>query len=104
MRACIQYRVSVLPHHVLLSSASLLLLATSLASTDRSLFPVGFQLEMDLVTSIIVIHETICVDLVVFLALFPHLATVAIAYDNSHYELHRPSNGNFQRSGRYRRS
>lgn len=35
----------------------------------------------------IIINETIRVDLVVFLALFADLATVAIAYDNAHYEL-----------------
>lgn len=35
-------------------------------------------------------NETIHVDLVVFLALFADLATVAIAYDNAQYEL-RPT-------------
>lgn len=35
----------------------------------------------------IIINETIRVDLVVFLALFADLATVAVAYDNAHYEL-----------------
>ncbi|KAI7469569.1 plasma membrane H+-ATPase Pma1 [Hortaea werneckii] len=45
------------------------------------------HLEIYLVTSMIIINETIRVDLVVFLALFADLATVAIAYDNAHYEL-----------------
>lgn len=34
----------------------------------------------------IIINETIRVDLIVFLALFADLATVAVAYDNAHYE------------------
>jgi len=42
------------------------------------------HLEVYLVTSMIIINETIRVDLVVFLALFADLATVAIAYDNAH--------------------
>jgi len=34
----------------------------------------------------IIINETIRTDLVVFLALFADLATIAVAYDNAHYE------------------
>ncbi len=34
----------------------------------------------------IAINETIRVDLIVFLALFADLATIAVAYDNAHYE------------------
>lgn len=45
------------------------------------------HLEIYLVTSMIIINETISVDLVVFLALFADLATIAVAYDNAHYEL-----------------
>src|SRR5579862_6196332 len=45
-----------------------------------------FHLEIYLVTSMIIINETVRVDLVVFLALFADLATVAVAYDNAHYE------------------
>lgn len=45
------------------------------------------HLEIYLTTSMIIINETIRVDLVVFLALFADLATVAVAYDNAHYEL-----------------
>lgn len=44
------------------------------------------HLEIYLVTSMIIINETIRVELVVFLALFADLATVAVAYDNAHYE------------------
>lgn len=44
------------------------------------------HLEIYLVTSMIIINETIRVDLVVFLALFADLATIAIAYDNAHFE------------------
>ena len=47
------------------------------------------HLELYLVTSMIIINETIRVDLIVFLALFADLATIAVAYDNAHYE-HRP--------------
>ena len=45
-----------------------------------------FHLEIYLVTSMVIINETLRVDLVVFLALFADLATIAIAYDNAHYE------------------
>ncbi|KAI9746681.1 MAG: hypothetical protein M1818_000395 [Claussenomyces sp. TS43310] len=44
------------------------------------------HLEIYLVTSMVIINETLTVDLVVFLALFADLATIAIAYDNAHYE------------------
>lgn len=44
------------------------------------------HLEIYLVTSMIIINETIRTELVVFLALFADLATIAIAYDNAHYE------------------
>ncbi|CAG8955858.1 hypothetical protein HYFRA_00008706 [Hymenoscyphus fraxineus] len=44
------------------------------------------HLEIYLVTSMVVINETIRVDLIVFLALFADLATIAVAYDNAHYE------------------
>jgi len=39
------------------------------------------HLEIYLVTSMIIINETIRVELVVFIALFADLATVAVAYD-----------------------
>lgn len=45
------------------------------------------HLEIYLVTSMIIINETIRVELIVFLALFADLATIAVAYDNAHYEL-----------------
>ncbi|KAL9615489.1 MAG: hypothetical protein Q9167_000002 [Letrouitia subvulpina] len=45
-----------------------------------------FHLEIYLVTSMVIINETVRVDLVVFLALFADLATIAVAYDNAHYE------------------
>ena len=45
-----------------------------------------FHLEIYLVTSICIINETIGVELIVFLALFADLATIAVAYDNAHYE------------------
>jgi len=45
-----------------------------------------FHLEIYLVTSMIIINETINVDLIVFLALFADLATIAVAYDNAHFE------------------
>lgn len=44
------------------------------------------HLEIYLVTSMIIINETIRADLVVFIALFADLATVAVAYDNAHSE------------------
>jgi H+-transporting ATPase len=44
------------------------------------------HLEIYLVSSMIIINETLRTDLVVFLALFADLATVAVAYDNAHYE------------------
>jgi len=43
-------------------------------------------LEIYLVTSMIIINETVRVELVVFLALFADLATIAVAYDNAHFE------------------
>ncbi|KZF24435.1 plasma-membrane proton-e [Xylona heveae TC161] len=42
------------------------------------------HLEIYLVTSMIIIRETIRTDLIVFIALFADLATVAVAYDNAH--------------------
>lgn len=45
-----------------------------------------FHLEIYLVTSMIIINETLTVDLIVFLALFADLATIAVAYDNAHFE------------------
>lgn len=44
------------------------------------------HLELYLTTSMIIINETIRTDLIVFLALFADLATIAVAYDNAHYE------------------
>lgn len=44
------------------------------------------HLEIYLVTSMCIINETLHVDLVVFLALFADLATIAVAYDNAHFE------------------
>ena len=44
------------------------------------------HLELYLVTSMIILNETIRADLIVFLALFADLATIAVAYDNAHYE------------------
>jgi H+-transporting ATPase len=44
------------------------------------------HLEIYLVTSMVIINETITVDLIVFLALFADLATIAVAYDNAHFE------------------
>lgn len=44
------------------------------------------HLEVYLVTSMIAINETVRVELIVFLALFADLATIAIAYDNAHFE------------------
>jgi len=44
------------------------------------------HLEIYLTLSMVIINETIRTDLVVFLALFADLATIAVAYDNAHYE------------------
>ena len=44
------------------------------------------HLELYLTLSMIIIDETVRVDLIVFLALFADLATVAVAYDNAHWE------------------
>jgi len=43
------------------------------------------HLEIYLVLSMIILNETIRVDLIVFLALFADVATIAIAYDNAKY-------------------
>lgn len=45
------------------------------------------HLEIYLVTSIIILNESIRVELIVFLALFADLATVAVAYDHASFEL-----------------
>ncbi|KAL1970818.1 hypothetical protein VTN77DRAFT_2652 [Rasamsonia byssochlamydoides] len=45
------------------------------------------HLEIYLVTSMIILNESIRTDLVVFLALFADLATVAVAYDNASFEM-----------------
>lgn len=44
------------------------------------------HLEIYLVTSICIIGEVIRAELIVFLALFADLATIAVAYDNAHFE------------------
>ena len=44
------------------------------------------HLEIYLVTSMVILRETLRVDLIVFLALFADLATIAVAYDNAHFE------------------
>jgi H+-transporting ATPase len=44
------------------------------------------HLEIYLVTSMLIINETVRTDLVVFIALFADLATVAVAYDNAYSE------------------
>jgi H+-transporting ATPase len=44
------------------------------------------HLEIYLVTSMIIINETIRAELIVFIALFADLATVAVAYDNAYSE------------------
>ncbi|KAH8602032.1 plasma membrane H+-ATPase [Bisporella sp. PMI_857] len=44
------------------------------------------HLEIYLVTSMVILKETVRVDLIVFLALFADLATIAVAYDNAHFE------------------
>lgn len=44
------------------------------------------HLEIYLVTSMIIIDETVSADLIVFIALFADLATIAVAYDNAHFE------------------
>jgi H+-transporting ATPase len=44
------------------------------------------HLEIYLVTSMIIIRETIRAELIVFIALFADLATVAVAYDNAYSE------------------
>jgi H+-transporting ATPase len=44
------------------------------------------HLEIYLTLSMIILNETIRVELIVFLALFADLATVAVAYDNAHWE------------------
>ncbi|KAJ5381479.1 Plasma membrane ATPase [Penicillium cataractarum] len=45
------------------------------------------HLEIYLVTAMIILNESIRVELIVFLALFADLATVAVAYDNASFEL-----------------
>lgn len=44
------------------------------------------HLEIFLTLDMVILNETIRVDLIVFLALFADLATIAVAYDNAHYE------------------
>ncbi|KAJ5786028.1 Plasma membrane ATPase [Penicillium pulvis] len=45
------------------------------------------HLEIYLVTAMIILNESIRVELIVFLALFADLATVAVAYDHASFEL-----------------
>lgn len=45
------------------------------------------HLEIYLSTSMIIINETVRSELIVFLALFADLATIAVAYDHAHVEL-----------------
>lgn len=45
------------------------------------------HLEIYLVTSMIILNESIRVELIVFLALFADLATVAVAYDHASFDL-----------------
>lgn len=45
------------------------------------------HLEIYLVTSMLILNESIRVELIVFLALFADLATVAVAYDHASFEL-----------------
>lgn len=45
------------------------------------------HLEIYLVSTMIILNESIRVELLVFIALFADLATVAVAYDNASYEL-----------------
>lgn len=47
---------------------------------------VYMHLEIYLPTSMLVLNETVAVDLVVFLALFANLAIIAVAYDHAHWE------------------
>lgn len=44
------------------------------------------HLEIYLTLSMIILNETVRVDLIVFIALFADLATVAVAYDNAHFD------------------
>lgn len=44
------------------------------------------HLEIYLVSTMVIINETIRADLIVFIALFADLATIAVAYDNAHFE------------------
>lgn len=44
------------------------------------------HLEIYLVTTMVILNETIPVELIVFIALFADLATVAVAYDNAYSE------------------
>jgi H+-transporting ATPase len=44
------------------------------------------HLEIYLVTSMLIFNETVTVDLVVFLALFADLATIAVAYDDAYFD------------------
>lgn len=44
------------------------------------------HLEIYLVLDMLILNETIRADLIVFIALFADLATIAVAYDNAHYE------------------
>ncbi|KAI1809487.1 plasma-membrane proton-e [Poronia punctata] len=44
------------------------------------------HLEIYLMTSMVILNETIRPNLIVFIALFADLATVAVAYDNAHVE------------------
>ncbi|KZT67562.1 plasma-membrane proton-e [Daedalea quercina L-15889] len=44
------------------------------------------HLEVYLCTSMLILNETIRVDLIVFIAIFADVATIAIAYDNAPYE------------------
>jgi H+-transporting ATPase len=45
------------------------------------------HLEIFLVTEMIILNETMGAQLIVWIALFADLATIAVAYDNAHYEV-----------------
>ena len=77
MKAYIQYRIALCLH---------LYVMRAHPRFPRVDVLTQFYREIYLVTSMIAINETLRVDLIVFLALFADLATIAVAYDNAHYE------------------
>ncbi|KAI2786578.1 Plasma membrane ATPase [Penicillium oxalicum] len=68
------------------AAADIVFLAPRMKAYIQYRIALCLHLEIYLVTSMIIINETVRADLIVFIALFADLATIAVAYDNAHFE------------------